>query len=328
MNYSRNQNSIELFFEMSFLRITFLIPLIGISLISCNQNKQPQQPEALESSIEHKQLPVWSKSIPDSGLITGSETDNDGMVTNVSNPTMTIYSPKGKNTGVAVVVFPGGGYRALAIELEGSEVCEWLASIGVTGILLKYRVPNSGPHWDKNCDCEKDAEKPLALEDAQRTVGLLRFHANEWNIDPRKIGVIGFSAGGHLVAHISTNYEKRSYPIMDEADKVSCRPDFGIAIYPGHMLEHTTKDYELNPTIPINSNTPPTFLVQAGNDPVDTIQNSLVYYIALRKAGVPAEYHVYAEGGHAFGLKKTNLPIADWPKLAETWLHTINMISN
>ena len=116
---------------------------------------------------------------------------------------------------------------------------------------------------------------------------------------------------------------------MDEADEISCRPDFGIALYPGHMLEHTAnKDYELNPTIPVDSTVPPTFLLQAGNDPVDTIQNSLVYYIALKKAGVPVEYHIYTEGGHAFGLKKTNLPIANWPKLVETWLHTIKIISN
>jgi len=144
----------------------------------------------------------------------------------------------------------------------------------------------------------------------------------------RKIGVIGFSAGGHLVADISTHFEKRVYTVTDEVDKISCRPDFGMAIYPGHMMENTSRDYELNPNIPITSNTPPTFLLQAGNDPVDTIQNSLLYYIALKKANVPAEYHVYAEGGHAFGLKKTNLPIADWPKLAERWLHTIKMIAD
>jgi len=314
---------------MSLLKIKILIALIFIGLISCNQKKTHQQAKAPESSTEREQLPIWTKSIPDSGLIKGSETNNDGMLTNVSNPTITIYPPKGENTGAAVVVFPGGGYSALAIELEGSEICEWLASIGITGVLLKYRVPNSGPHWDKDCDCHKDAEKPLALEDAQRTLGLLRYHAKEWNIDPRKIGVIGFSAGGHLVADISTHYNKRAYPTMDEADKVSCRPDFGIALYPGHMLEHTTKnDYQLNPTLPIDNNVPPTFLLQAGNDPVDTIQNSLVYYIALKKAAVPVEYHIYAEGGHAFGLKKSDLPIANWPKLVQTWLHTIKMISN
>ncbi|HEY6902600.1 MAG TPA: alpha/beta hydrolase [Puia sp.] len=256
------------------------------------------------------------------------------MIRNVSHPSLTIYPPKGKNTGAAVVVFPGGGYRALAIELEGSEICEWLSSIGVTGILLKYRVPNSGPHYDEKCNCQKDPIKPLALEDAQRTLGLARFNAKEWNIDPRKIGVMGFSAGGHLVADVSTNYKQRSYPVMDEADKESCRPDFAMVFYPGHMIFHAKKNYELNPAIPVDSNTPPTFLLQAGNDPVDSIQNSLVYYIALRKAGVPAEYHIYAEGGHAFGLKKTSQPIPDWPKLpiagwpnlVETWLHTIKVI--
>jgi acetyl esterase/lipase len=157
---------------MTLFKPGFLMLLTGISIISCNQNKQPQQhkqpqqAKAPKSWREQKQLPIWTMSVPDSGLIKGVETYNDGMIKNVSIPTMTVYSPEGKNTGVAVVVFPGGGYRALAIEMEGSEICEWLASIGVTGILLKYRVPNSGPHWDPDCDCHKDAVKPLALEDA------------------------------------------------------------------------------------------------------------------------------------------------------------------
>ena len=327
---------------MSFLKITFWCLLLGIGIISCNQNKQPQQekqseqPQTQESAIEHNELPIWTKSIPDSELVTGAETYKDEMVSNVSNPTITIYSPEGKNTGAAVIVFPGGGYKKLAIKLEGSEICEWLASIGVTGILLKYRVPDSGPHHDDECDCQKDAKKPLALQDAQRAVGLVRFKAKEWNIDPNKIGVMGFSAGGHLVADVSTNYKKRAYPVMDEADKISCRPDFGMVLFPGHMMFHTTKTYELNPTIPVDSATPPMFILQAGNDPVDPIQNSLVYYIALQKAGVHAEYHIYAEGGHAFGVKRTSQPIADWSKLpiagwsklAETWLHTIKMISD
>jgi acetyl esterase/lipase len=322
----------------------FYIPLIGFSIICCNQNKQQTQKErkqiiptkASESAIAGKEVPIWSKSIPDSELIKGTETYNDGMVSNISHPTVTIFSPKEKNTGTAIIVFPGGGYNKLAVELEGSEICKWLASIGVTGILLKYRVPASGPHYDKDCDCEKDPVKPLALQDAQRAMGLVRFRAKEWNIDPDRIGVMGFSAGGHLVADVSTNYRKRAYSIMDEIDKVSCRPNFGIAMYPGHMTWHTDKPYELNKTLPVDSNTPPMFLLQAGNDPVDSIQNSLVYYIALKKAGVSAEYHIYAEGGHAFGLNKSaqkipdwsKLPIADWEKLVERWLHTIKMISN
>ena len=317
----------------------FLILLFGVNLMSCQQNQPSQQTKSTETTTDSKQLPIWTKHIPDSEFITGTETiEQDTVhlvggkpytwVTNVSNPTITIFPPRGKNTGAAVIVFPGGGYLGLATDIEGSEICEWFASIGVSGILLKYRVPNSGPHYDKDCDCGKEPLKPIALQDAQRTVGLVRFHAKQWSIDPHKIGVIGFSAGGHLVANISSNYNKRSYQIVDSADKESCRPDFAMAIYPGHMLEHTTQDYQLNPTIPIDSNTPPTFLLQAGNDPVDTIQNSLVYYIALKKAGVQAEYHIYSEGGHAFGLRKTNFAIANWPKLAEEWLHAIKVISD
>jgi acetyl esterase/lipase len=322
-------------------RHILLIPLIGISILSCNQSerqtqeqkKQTQQTKTADSSIEHRQITIWPKPIPDAELITGTETYKDGMIRNVSNPTITIYSPKEKNTGTAVMVFPGGGYNKLAIELEGSEICEWLTSIGVTGILLKYRVPASGPHHDDDCDCQKDPIKPLALQDAQRAMGLIRSGAKEWNIDPNKIGVMGFSAGGHLVADVSTNYRKRAYPVMDEADKVSCRPDFGIVMFPGHMTFHTTKPYELNKMLLVDSHTPPMFILQAGNDPVDTIQHSLVYYIALKKAGVPTEYHIYAEGGHAFGLHKTSqgipnwekLPIADWSKLVARWLQTIKM---
>ena len=164
------------------------------------------------------------------------------------------------------------------------------------------------------------------LEDAQRTVGLVRFHAAEWHIDPHKIGVLGFSAGGHLVAAISTHFEKRLYPAVDAADKESCRPDFAVALYPGHLWLHEER-FELNPDIPVTRQTPPTFLLQAEDDPVDSVNNSLVYYIALKKAGVPVEMHLYAQGGHAFGLRRTKFPITGWPQLVETWLGTIGMIS-
>jgi acetyl esterase/lipase len=236
---------------------------------------------------------------------------------------MTVYSPAGKNTGAAVVVFPGGGYWILAIDLEGSEVCDWLTSRGITCVLLKYRVPGEGS-FPRSGPYPKS---PMALEDAQRTVGLVRFHATEWHIDPHKIGVLGFSAGGHLVAAISTHFEKRLYPAVDAADKESCRPDFAVGLYPGHMLENTSKDFELNPYIPVSNQTPPTFLVQAEDDPVDTVKNSLVYYVALKTAGVPVEMHLYAHGGHAFGLRGTSLPITRWPQLMETWLGTIGMIA-
>ena len=159
------------------------------------------------------------------------------FIDNVSKPTMTVYSPKGKNTGVAVVVFPGGGYRCLAIDLEGTEVCDWLTSNGITCVLLKYRVPPDG-EYPKPAPYPKSGpypESPIALEDAQRTMGLVRLHAAEWHIDPHKVGVLGFSAGGHLVAAISTQYQKRLYPAVDAADQESCRPDFAVALYPGHL---------------------------------------------------------------------------------------------
>ena len=165
----------------------------------------------------------------------------------------------------------------------------------------------------------------MALEDAQRTVGLVRFHAAEYHIDPHKIGVLGFSAGGHLVADISTHFDKRLYPAVDAADKESCRPDFAVALYPGHLW--ISEKFELNPDIPVTRQTPPTFLLQAENDPVDNVNNSLVYYIALKNAGVPVEMHLYAEGKHAFGLRRTKFPITRWPELVETWLRTIGMIS-
>jgi acetyl esterase/lipase len=262
---------------------------------------------------------------------------------------MTVYSPTGKNTGAAVVVFPGGGYEDLAIDLEGTEVCDWLTSKGITCVLLKYRVPGEG-HYPKSAPYPKSGpypESPMALEDAQRTLGLVRFRAAEWHIDPHKIGVLGFSAGGHLSAAMSTYFAKRLYPAVDAADKESCRPDFAVVIYPGHLsiaaaewdakqgakkfvVRHPAnadKDLSVNPEVPVTRQTPPTFLLQAEDDHVDSVYDSLAYYIALERAGVPVEMHLYAQGGHAFGLRRTKFPITEWPQLVETWLGTIGMIS-
>lgn len=223
----------------------------------------------------------------------------------------------------AVVVFPGGGYQILAIDLEGTEVCDWLTSAGITCVLLKYRVPNSGPSWDQWCGCDRNSRSSMPLEDAQRTIGLMRMHAAEWRIDPHKIGVLGFSAGGHLVAAVSTRFDRRVYEAVDAADRESCRPDFAVALYPGHLLSHDK--FELNADIHVTRDTPPTFLVQAEDDAVDAVGNSLVYYLALKDAGVPTELHLYPKGGHAFGLRRTKFPITAWPRLVETWLQTIGV---
>jgi acetyl esterase/lipase len=304
-----------------------------VTIVSAFCSLAAQAP-AWQPSPGHMQVPIWPGAAPDAQPVTRPETstirEKDHLVAGqpwtyverVSRPTMTVYSPAGKNTGAAVVVFPGGGYQILAIDLEGTEVCDWLTAKGITCVLLKYRVP--GERLSPRSGAYP--KSPTALEDAQRTMGLVRLHASDWGIDPHKIGVLGFSAGGHLVAALSTHFRTRLYPAVDAADKESCRPDFAVALYPGHMLENTSKDFELNPYIPVTARTPPTFLLQAQDDPIDTVKNSLVYYAALKKAGVPAEMHLYPHGGHGFGLRRTELPITRWPQLVETWLGTIGMI--
>ena len=291
-----------------------------------------------QPSPGHTQVPIWPGAVPDARPVTGPETiktDAKDLVAgrpwvyinNVSRPTMTVYSPRGKNTGAAVVVFPGGGYDILAIDLEGTEACDWLTAKGITCVLLKYRVPapRSAPNWGAY------PQSPIALEDAQRTLGLVRSRAAEWHIDPHKIGVLGFSAGGHLVAATSVHFEQRLYPAVDAADKESCRPDFAIAIYPGHLSfgDEKLERPELNPDIRdhLTGQAPPTFLLQNEDDDSDNVDDSLVYYIALKNAGVPVEMHLYAHGGHAFGLRRTKFPVSAWPQLVETWLRTIGIIS-
>jgi len=236
---------------------------------------------------------------------------------------MTVFPATGKNTGAAVLVFPGGGYRALAMDLEGTVVCDWLTPKGITCIVLKYRVPGSAHHWNDACKCHKTPNVPMALQDAQRAMMLLRHRAKEFAIDPRKIGVLGFSAGGHLVAAV-TNAEALSYAPVDAADTESSRPDFGVSLYPGHLLDGPA--LELHPRNPISKHAPPTFIIQAQDDPVDDVRNSIVYFLALRDQGVPVEMHIYAQGGHAFALRPTPYPVGHWPALVETWLHTIKIL--
>jgi acetyl esterase/lipase len=283
----------------------------------------------------HVQVPLWPGAAPDARSTTGPERIEPVLapkdfvagkpwivVKNVSHPTLTAYFPKGRNTHVAVVVYPGGGYQELAIDLEGTEVCDWLTQRGITCVVLKYRVPlpRSKPYWGAY------PESPMALEDAQRAMGIVRAHSKEWNIDPHKVGVLGFSAGGHLVTAISVHFAKRIYAPVDAADKESCRPDFAVALYPGH-LAFKPGTLTLNPDIAnhISAQTPPTFLLQNENDHTDTIWDALSYEAALIQHKVPVEFHSYAEGGHAFGLRPTKYPATGWPHLVETWLRTIGM---
>jgi len=289
-----------------------------------------------QPSAGHTQIPIWPGLAPDAQPVPGPETNGQShtmvagkpymWVRNVTRPTMTVYAPEGKNTGAAVVVLPGGGFQVLAIDLEGTEICEWLTSKGITCVLLKYRVPSEPYDW--RCDCYTDhhglVTSTRSLEDLQRTVGLVRLHAKKWQIDPHKIGVMGFSAGGYLAAEISTKFQRRLYAPIDDADNESARPDFAVLVYPGHLA---TDNDSLNPNVPVTSETPPTFVVQAEDARVDPVHESLIYYTALAKAGVPAEMHLYAQGGHAFGLRHTQFPVTGWPRLVESWLRTIGMTS-
>ena len=289
-----------------------------------------------QPSAGHTQIPIWPGTAPDLKLVPGPETVRintknlvGGLpvtaVTNVTRPTMTVYAPKGKNTGAAVVVIPGGGFEILAIDLEGTDTCDWLTSEGITCILLKYRVPGIPYVWQCNCRPHNFELSMPSLQDVQRTMRLVRFHAAQWHIDPHRIGVLGYSAGGFLVAEISTNFDRHLYAPVDAADKENARPDFAMPIYPGHL---TNGDGKLNPNVPVTSKTPPTFLVQAEDDYEDGVNQSLVYYTALAKVHAPAEMHLYAHGGHAFGLRPSKFPITGWPALADAWLRTIGVIQH
>ena len=271
-------------------------------------------------------LPLWPGVAPGAATNLPPEADmttaKDNVIAgrpvvrlgNVVRPTLTVYSPQENPSGASVVVFPGGGYRILAIDLEGTEVCDWLNSIHVTCVLVKYRVPDTGPY----------PKSPAALQDAQRAVGIVREHAVEWHIDPKRIGVLGFSAGAHLSAALSTHYDRRLYDPVDAADKLSCRPDFAVIVYPGYLAiaeQGMTPNAEIHPT----ADTPPSFLVQAEDDTVH-VENAVVYFMELKNAKVPAELHIYAQGGHGYGLRRTALPVTTWPERLEDWLRTIKVL--
>ena len=277
------------------------------------------QKPAWQPAPGHLTIPLWPNGAPGTPPNPAPEADattaKDNLIAgkpiirlgNVSSPTLTVYTPQHKNTGAAMVVFPGGGYRILAIDLEGTEVCDWLNSAGIACVLVKYRVPDSGPY----------PKSSAALQDAQRALGIVRAHADEWHIDPRRIGVLGFSAGAHLAAALSTHFEQRLYDPIDRADGLSCRPDFAVIVYPGY-LALTEKNFAPNPDIHVAAQTPPSFIVQAEDDPVH-VENAVVYFLALKNAKVPAELHIYAEGGHGYGLRRTALPVTMWPVSVETY---------
>jgi acetyl esterase/lipase len=272
-------------------------------------------------------IPLWPVGAPGEKGDLGEERDltkpTDGLIAgrpvirlgNVTRPTLAVYPPPSdQDTGAAVVVCPGGAYHILALDLEGAEVCEWLNRIGVTGLLLKYRVP-------KRAGLEKHT---AALQDAQRALGLARTRAREWGVDPRRIGVIGFSAGAHLSAALCANSDRRSYPPVDDADQASCRPDFAMLIYPAYLTVKEQGD-QIASELPLTTNTPPSFLAMSQDDPI-RVETALFYALALKRVNVPVELHVYPTGGHGYGLRPTKDVVTTWPQRAADWMRSRGLL--
>ena len=240
--------------------------------------------------------------------------DNTIRLGNVTSPTLTVYpAAKDKDTGAAVIVCPGGGYNILAFNKEGTEVAEWFNTLGVTAFVLKYRVP-----------ARKERERHAApLEDAQRAIGLVRHRASEWGIDPQRIGILGFSAGGHLATAASNNFTKRTYEPVDAADEVSCRPDFAMLIYPAYLVDKKTNI--VMPEVKPSAETPPTFITMTEDDGVG-VEGPLMYYLALKQAKVKAEMHLYPVGGHGYGLRPSDNLVSTWPARAADWMKASGLI--
>lgn len=274
----------------------------------------------------HTTIALWPHRPPHAPLITLPEvnrtTPNDEQVAgrpvvrlfHVSNPTLTLYNPAAPGTGAAVLVLPGGGFYMLAMDIEGTEICDWLSARGIACALLKYRVPHAGPF----------PASITGVEDAQRAMGLLRAHAVEWHLDPSRIGILGFSAAGHIAAALSTHFAQRLYDPIDAADRQSCRPDFAALIYPGYLVA-PDQPLQPNPSLQPTPATPPILIVQAEDDPIG-VENSTTYLLALKQAHVPAELHIYPTGGHGYGLRPTTAPVNAWPQAMLAWLQTIHVL--
>jgi len=299
------------------MRFTLMVSLI-ISLYAVLPTIGFETPPVVE---------VWPGTAPDESGNIGKEkvrmspksnrkrvevTEPTRLVTNVAQPSLTIYRPaKDKDTGTAVLICPGGGYWDLYWQLEGEEVAAWLNSIGVTGIILKYRVPRR-PDEPRS----EPARRPL--QDAQRAVRLVRSRADQWGIKPNQIGIVGFSAGGHLAIATTTSFERQTYEPVDDVDTISCRPDFAIGVYSG-FLKAKDKD-EIAPWLHIPEGTPPIFLAHGGADIVSPPEHSVIMYLALRKAGIPAELHIYATAAHDFGVRPIDHPCSTWTQACAAWL--------
>jgi acetyl esterase/lipase len=300
-------------FFRAFMRAAVALGFLAAA--SCVSAQQVTLPLWPNGTPEAPGVGVPDKEISESGepFVAGKPVTR---IKNVSRPTLSVFpASKGTSAGPAILVFPGGAYKRLAYDLEGTEVCAWLNSLGITCVVVKYRVPFEG-HYP---------EVVVDLEDAQQAMRITRAHAEEWHIDPQKIGAMGFSAGAHLAVTLGNHPDFRREPAPDNPlVKISALPNFVLVIYPGYLTAAPDLSKLAAPAAP-NSSTPPTFLLQTEDD-FAHVESSLLYYEALKEAKVKAELHVYAQGGHGYGLRPTEQAVTHWPALAERWLHTIQLL--
>jgi len=334
-------------FHHSILSAAFLLVISTAILVSSSEQPLVESPTGISQPLSApadsspavsylQEVPLWPED---------SQVVRDGIKAlaheewSITHPSFLLYSPQVNSARSAILVFPGGGFKALAIGPKstlgflGADVCKWLTDSGITCILVKYRVPNTGCNWNSKTKRHETPEIPMALQDAQRAVSMVRYNASEYGIDPNRIGVMGFSAGGGLAVLVSTAFNERAYGPIDAIDLVSSRPDFAIPVYPGHLtMEHKNKTpkeiaaQELNIDIVISKEIPPTLLIHAKDDPVDPVYYSEVYERELKKADVNVELIVYESGGHAFGVKKQGKSTDQWTADALQWLKKIKIL--
>lgn len=278
---------------------------------------------SLIANDHHKEITLWPagevpdepKDIKERKKPTKTDASGKMRIAYVDNPTLTVYrASEEKANGTGVIICPGGGYNILAWTHEGTEIAEWFNSIGVSAFILKYRVPRRDP----------ETPHSLPLQDAQRAIRIVRSNAKKWNVDPDRIGLLGFSAGGHLTVMSGVHYNKKTYPKVDTADDFSARPDFLMPIYPAYLGNRENKD-KLSELINVNKNTPPTFIAITHDDS-DRSYYSALLYAALKKNNVVGELHIYSKGGHGYGMRKSNNPVHTWPDRCRDWLGSMGYL--
>ncbi|MBI1373056.1 MAG: alpha/beta hydrolase fold domain-containing protein [Phycisphaera sp.] len=294
------------------LTMVLTMGLLGDAAIAADPVEMNVWPSTPPGDADLKLPPEADTTNEKSGLVAGRRLIRLG---NVSTPTITVYKPApDKDTGAAIVICPGGGYHILALDLEGTEVADWLNSIGVTGIVLKYRVPAR----------DKDKRWLAAVQDTQRAIRLVRANAERWTIDPRRVGVLGFSAGGNAAALTALKHAEQLYDPIDDADKLSARPDFAVLVYPAYLAD--AKAGKLYDDVKADKTTPPMFFAQAFDDHVTPL-SSLLLAAEIKRVGGTAEVHIYPFGGHGYGLRRTDEPVTTWPDRCATWMKRMGWLN-